>query len=144
MAPKSPEIARAHRLLNRLYATLTDATPRSRYGPPMKTQHTLACALVLSTLLPACVPITPYRYTGMTPAAHPIAWDGYPSHKGLHGELSMSHTEVNENLLPQLHDTALHVAATTIEGHAAVTPIRGLDIGARVSYSAFDFTAATA
>lgn len=98
----------------------------------------LRALLLASISLSACAPITPYRYTGLTPAPRPIAWDGYPSHAGeVHAELSGSHTSVYENLFPQVHDTALHVAATTVEGAASITPVRGLDIGVRASYAAY-------
>jgi hypothetical protein len=104
----------------------------------------LACAAA-AVLATACVPITPYRFTGMTPAARPIAWDGYPSHAGeVHAEVSMSHTIVVENLFPQIHDTALRVAATDVEGNASLTPIRGLDVGVRWSYAAYRWTEPTA
>jgi hypothetical protein len=97
----------------------------------------LACTLAVA----GCVPITPYRYTGMTPAPRPIAWDGYPSHAGeVHGEVALSHTAVYEKLSPQIHDTALHVAATTIDGAASITPVRGLDVGLRWSYAAYAWT----
>ena len=92
-----------------------------------------------------CVPITQYRYTGMTPAPRPVAWDGYPSHEGeLHADVTVTHTEVIENLTPELHDTALNVAATTVEGNASISPVRGLDIGLRWSYSAYAWTSPTA
>lgn len=92
-----------------------------------------------------CAPMTPYRYSGMTPAAHPIAWDGYPKHAGeVHVEGSASHTMVVENWFPQVHDTALNVAATQIEGTASITPIRGLDVGIRASYAAYRWTEPTA
>lgn len=95
----------------------------------------------MATLTSGCIPLTPYRYTGMTPAARPVAWDGYPSHAGeLHGELSVSHTDVRQNDLPEVHDTALRVAATSVEGAAFITPVRGLDIGMRFSYSAYAWT----
>ena len=96
-------------------------------------------------LLAGCAPITEYRYTGMTPAARPIAWDGYPSHAGeLHGDVTITHTAVNENLFPQIHDTALNVAATTVEGNASITPVRGLDVGLRWSYASIQWTEPTA
>ncbi len=96
-------------------------------------------------LIAGCAPITPYRYTGMTPAARPIAWDGYPSHAGeVHGELSVSHTAVVEKLFPEIHDTALEVASTNIEAAASISPVRGLDIGIRFSYAAYAFTERTA
>jgi hypothetical protein len=101
----------------------------------------LSCFLFLA----GCAPISQYRYSGMTPAPRPIAWDGYPSHAGeLHGDVSVTHTEVAENLLPELHDSALHVAATTIEGNASITPVRGLDIGVRWSYADYSWTQETA
>jgi hypothetical protein len=81
----------------------------------------------------------------MTPAARPIAWDGYPSHAGeVHADVSVTHTSVVEHLFPNLHDTALHVASTTVEGNASITPVRGLDIGLRWSYSAYSWTRPTA
>ncbi len=102
----------------------------------------LSGAIVLTA---GCVPMTQYRYTGMTPAPRPVAWDGYPSHAGeLHGDVTVTHTDVVENLLPQLHDTALNVASTTIEGNASITPVRGLDIGLRWSYASYAWTEPTA
>lgn len=103
-------------------------------------------ALALGALSSAaCVPISPYRYTGMTPAPRPIAWDGYPSHAGeVHAEVSASHTSLFENLAPQLHDTALQVATTTIAGTASITPVRGLDVGLRWAYASYDWTTPSA
>jgi hypothetical protein len=96
-------------------------------------------------LLPGCAPISQYRYSGMTPAARPIAWDGYPSHAGeAHVDATVTHTEVAESPFPELHDSALHVASTTVEGNASITPVRGLDIGMRWSYSAYAWTQQTA
>lgn len=81
----------------------------------------------------------------MTPAARPVAWDGRPSNAGeLHADVTVTHTEVYENLFPQLHDTALEVAANTVEGNASISPVRGLDIGVRWSYSAYAWTSPTA
>ena len=93
----------------------------------------------------ACAPITQYRYTGMTPAPRPIAWDGYPSHAGeLHADATVTHTGVFENLFSEIHDTALNVAATTVEGNMSITPVRGLDVGLRWSYAAYAWTKPTA
>lgn len=100
---------------------------------------------LLALLFVGCVPVTEYRYTGMTPAPRPIAWDGYPSHAGeLHGDVTVTHTSVYENLTPELHDTALNVAATTVEGNASISPIRGLDVGLRWSYASYAWTSPTA
>jgi hypothetical protein len=107
----------------------------------MRLRFLLSCFLFLA----GCAPISQYRYSGMTPAARPVAWDGYPSHAGeVHAEVSVTHTHVEENLTPDLHDTALHVAATTIEGNASITPVRGLDIGLRWSYADYAWTEQTA
>ena len=107
----------------------------------MRLRFLLSCLLFVA----GCAPISQYRYSGMTPAPRPIAWDGYPSHAGeAHVEASVTHTSVVENLFPELHDTALHVAATTIEGNASITPVRGLDIGVRWSYANYRWTEPTA
>jgi len=101
--------------------------------------------LALAASLAACAPLTPYRYTGMTPSAHPIAWDGYPSHAGeVHVEGSFQHTVVFENLFPEVHDTALEVAATSVEARASITPVRGLDIGVHAAFADEKWTSPTA
>ena len=103
----------------------------------------LPFALIAS--LGACAPLTPYRYTGITPAAHPIAWDGYPSHAGeVHLEGTYQHTSVVERWFPDVHDTALEVAATSFEARASISPVRGLDIGVHAAYSDENWTEPTA
>jgi len=101
--------------------------------------------MLVAAGLGACAPLTPYRYTGITPSAHPIAWDGYPAHAGeVHLEGTFQHTEVAENWFPQVHDTALEVAATSVEARASITPVRGLDIGVHVAFADESWTEPTA
>jgi len=97
-------------------------------------------------LLPAaCSPATPYRYSAMTPAARPIPWDGRTAGGGrLHVEGSIADSSVSQNYFPQIHDTALEVPRTTVEGAAHFSPVRGLEFGARFSYAAYDWTTPSA
>jgi hypothetical protein len=91
--------------------------------------------------LAACSPATPYRYSAMTPAARPIAWDGRTAGGGrLHVEGSIAGGSVVENYFPVIHDTALQVPRTTVEGAAHFSPTRGLEFGMRFSYVAYAWT----
>jgi hypothetical protein len=92
--------------------------------------------------LPACYPPdTPFRYTALTPAARPIAWDGRGSQGGtLHVEGEASSTQYRVGLFPGaagLHDTALHVSTFSLDGALLLEPVRGVEIGARATYSAY-------
>ncbi len=95
-----------------------------------------ACALVIAST--ACTPTSPYRYSGFVPAAHALAWDGRVANGGtLRLEGTMVASTVDRNLVPQLHDTALRVPNTTMEGAAFLAPNKFIEIGVRYAYAAY-------
>ncbi len=99
-----------------------------------------ALGLALLTLN-ACTPQTKYRYTGYVPAARALAWDGRTAKDGtLRLEGTMSSATVHRNLTPELHDTALRVPNTMLEGAAFLAPASMLEIGARYAYAAYDWS----
>lgn len=99
-------------------------------------------ALGLALLsLNACTPQSQYRYTGYVPAARALAWDGRTAKDGtLRLEGTMSSTTVHRKLTPQLHDTALRVPNTTLEGAAFLAPASMIEVGARYAYAAYDWS----
>jgi hypothetical protein len=96
--------------------------------------------------LAACTtPTVPYRYTGLVPAAHPIAWDGRTAKAGtLRVEGTYDQNWINRNIAPQVHDTALHVPNTTLEGAAALAVTKNIELGARYTYAAYGWSDVTA
>lgn len=91
--------------------------------------------LVVSGCTP---PSTPYRYTGLTPAAKPLPFDGRTAPDGslrLSGTLAAG--DVYEKPYAELHDTALKVPEITSEGSLTVAPVRGFELGVRGSYAAY-------
>jgi hypothetical protein len=86
----------------------------------------------------ACTPATKYRYTGLVPAAHALAWDGRTAKDGtLRLEGSMAQSTVHRNIAPVKGDTALRVPNTTLEGAAFLAAIPNVEFGVRYSYSAY-------
>ena len=99
-----------------------------------------ACRLAIFAALglSACTPSTTYRYTGLIPAAHALAWDGRTAADGsLRLEGSMAQSTVRRNIVPVKHDTALRVPNTTLEGAAFLAAIPHIEFGVRYSYSAY-------
>lgn len=101
---------------------------------------TTAAQLVVALLLVSgCTPpSTPYRYTGLTPAAKPLPFDGRTAPDGslrLSGTLAAG--DVYEKPYAQLHDTALKVPEITSEGSLMLAPARGFEFGIRGSYAAY-------
>jgi hypothetical protein len=104
-----------------------------------------AVALPLLGLLVACSPSTTYRYSALTPAAHPLAWDGTIAKEGrLRLEGTLTRDALYTNLFPVLHDTALHVPSATLEGAATLAISRDVELGARYSYASYEWSQATA
>ena len=99
-----------------------------------------ACAfgLVAILALAACTPSTSYRYTGLVPAAHALAWDGRTAKDGtLRLEGSMAQSTVRRNIAPVRGDTALRVPNTTVEGAAFLAAVPNIEFGVRYSYAAY-------
>ncbi len=85
-----------------------------------------------------CTPSTPYRYTGLTPAAHPIPWDGRIAPDGtLRAEGTLAVQEVITKPYADVHDTALFVPEITAQGSALLAVTRGFEFGVRGGYSAY-------
>jgi hypothetical protein len=116
----------------------------SRRGPKgigLRVDPKVGALGALALALTACTPQTQYRYTGIVPAARALAWDGRTAKDGsLRLDATMSSTSVHRNLDPGLHDTALHVPNTTLEGSAVVAAAPGIELGARYAYSAYDWS----
>jgi hypothetical protein len=111
----------------------------------MRTPSTLLVLPVASLALTACnPPDTPFRYTALTPAARPIAWDGRGSSGGtLHIEGQASSTEFGVGAFPKdagLHVTALRVSYLSLDGAILLEPVRGVQFGARATYSAYSWS----
>jgi hypothetical protein len=95
-----------------------------------------------SFALIACAPDTPYRYTALTPAARPIAWDGRGSPGGtvhLEGQASSTQFGIWPSE-PALHATALHVTRRSLDGAILIEPVRGAQVGVRGTYSSYDWS----
>jgi hypothetical protein len=102
---------------------------------PVATVSAACGFLVAST---GCTPSTVYRYSGFVPAAHAIAWDGRVAPGGtLRLEGTMVGATVDRNLYPVIHDTALRVPNTTIEGAAFIAPNKYIELGVRYAYAAY-------
>lgn len=114
----------------------------------MRSNSRLALAgslLALSSLLGGCTPSSQYRYTGMVPAARPIPFDGRTAEKGTARlEGSMTHEIVQEQQVPALHDSALHVPETTLEASGVYSIHDHVELGMRFSYAHYAWTGGTA
>jgi hypothetical protein len=96
----------------------------------------LACILAAG-----CAPTTNYRYTGLVPAARPLAWDGRTAPAGsLRLEGAAEFSTIHENLTPQIHDTALHIPNATLEGAAMIAIVPGFELGGRFAYSPYEWS----
>ena len=82
-----------------------------------------------------CAPVTLYRYSALTPAAKPIAWDGRTPRAGFVAEGSLGTSTLFENYFPKLHDTAVWVAKHSLEGTVAVVPVEGFQVGLHGSFA---------
>jgi hypothetical protein len=95
--------------------------------------------------LSGCTPDTAYRYTALSPAVRPLAWDGRTAKDGsLRVEGSLDVERVDPNLAPQLHDTALHAPDETVEGVVALAVAPGIEIGARYAFASYAWSEVTA
>ena len=104
-----------------------------------------ALLALLAGGLAGCAPVTPYRYSALTPAARPVAWDGRPSDRGsLRVDATLAETTVRPHDFPQPGDTALHVPKHTVDGAATIAVTNGLEIGARFSYAAYAWSTESA
>jgi hypothetical protein len=96
-------------------------------------------------LLTGCSPTTTYRYSALTPAAHPLSWDGRIATEGrLRVEGTVTRDAVETNLFPVLHDTALHVPLATVEGAATLAIARDVELGVRYSYASYAWSQTSA
>ncbi len=124
------------------------ATPAVRGGTGrallwrMLREAFFGCSLVAACWTAVgCTPATPYRYSGMVPAARPIPFDGRTAEEGTARlEGSITRSNVHENLTPQLHDTALWVPHTTIDASGAIAIAKGVELGGRFTYSSYDWS----
>lgn len=108
----------------------------------------LSTLALATSALAGCAPDTPYRYTAMTPAPRAIPWDGRGNHAGtLHFEGSAASSGISVASIPkapEIHTTALHVAALSMDGAILIEPVQGVQVGFRGSYTSYDWTRETA
>jgi hypothetical protein len=98
-----------------------------------------------SLLLAACAPQTQYRNTGLVPAAHALPWDGRTVAAGsLRVEGTAVLSNVNENLSPQVGDTALYVPNLSVEGAATYAVSNGVELGLRGAFAQYSWSSPTA
>jgi hypothetical protein len=96
-------------------------------------------------VLSGCAPETQYRYTASVPAVRPIAWDGRtPKAMTLGFEGSLTHSDINPKLFPQIHDTAVWVPEWTAEAAAFIAVSSKVQLGLRGAYASYDWARATA
>jgi hypothetical protein len=115
----------------------------------MRSLHDLASGLAACTvatlLAVGCTPTSQYRYTGMVPAARPLPFDGRTAEKGtVRVEGTLTTQIVQENEVPALHDSALHVPEVTVDGAAAYAANDHVELGLRFSYASYASTQPTA
>jgi len=102
-------------------------------------------AALLACAAAGCAPTTPYRYSALTPAPRPIAWDGRPADRGsLRVDATLVETSVRRNDFPKPGDTALRVPLHTVDGAATIAVTNGLELGARFSYVAYAWSTESA
>lgn len=105
----------------------------------------VGAALALLALGNGCAPQTAYRNAAFVPSARPLAWDGQTAGEGkIRADGTISHAAVLTDPFPTVHQSALHVPETTVEGSAGLGIHENVEIGARVSYAAFAWTEKTA
>jgi hypothetical protein len=86
------------------------------------------------------VPTTTYRNTAFVPAVRPVPWDGrMPAGPAFILEGSGTYTAVNENLTPQIGDTAVLVPQWTFEGSALIAFNKHVALGLRGAYSSYEW-----
>lgn len=101
----------------------------------------LVAAAGVFLVLGCTPPATPYRYSAVIPAAHALSWDGRTVNDGhLRLEGTITVNTVEQNVAPQLHDTAVRVPDETLEGAAAIAIVPGLELGARYTYASYAWT----
>ncbi|MBI2391975.1 MAG: hypothetical protein HYV09_20455 [Deltaproteobacteria bacterium] len=87
-----------------------------------------------------CTPATPYRYSAMVPAARPIPFDGRTADPGdVRVEGAVSKSTVVTNHTPELHDTAVWVPQTQVDGSATIAVSKKIEVGGRFSYASYDW-----
>jgi hypothetical protein len=97
--------------------------------------------LVTAVAAVACAPETRFRRTALVPAARPYPWNGRTARAGsLRLEGAAQFTDVDQNLLPRVGDTAVLVPQTSLDGAAAVALTNGFEIGLRGSYAAYEWS----
>jgi hypothetical protein len=100
----------------------------------------IVCLAVLLGAPSGCAPTTSYRYTAFAPAVRPLAWDGRAAAGGtLRLEGTITHSNVETNYAPQIHDTALFVPEWTAEGSAMLAVTSEIEVGVRGSYAAYQW-----
>jgi hypothetical protein len=109
-------------------------------------QRSLVFLLVASAgALGGCAPVTQYRYSASVPAARPIPFDGRtPAAGSLSFEGTMTASNVDPNLAPQIHDTAVWVPKWTAEGAALIAVSSRVQLGLRGAYASYDWAEASA
>jgi hypothetical protein len=97
--------------------------------------------LTLASVTGCTAPSTPYRYTGLVPAAKPLPFDGTTAPDGsLRVEGNLTAQDTVQKPYAQLHDTALRVPEVTGDGAVMLAAARGFELGVRGSYAAYKWS----
>lgn len=105
----------------------------------------IALGVVALIHITGCSPSTQFRRSALVPAASLVEWDGRTAPRGsLRVEGAVSAVGVERNVLPQPGDAALHVPTVMLHGAAAIAATNGLELGARYSYGAYDWSSESA
>jgi hypothetical protein len=100
----------------------------------------LGASLLAVAALTGCAPTTTYRYSAYAPAARPVPFDGVTDPAGsLHVEGTVTHSSVQENLAPQIHDTALFIPRWTAEGAVLLAVSSHVELGVRAAYADYSW-----
>jgi hypothetical protein len=101
----------------------------------------MRCLVIASTVLAlaaltGCAPTTTYRYSAYAPAVRPIPFDGVTPPAGtLHIEGTATNTNIETNVAPQVHDTALFIPQWTAEGAVLFAVSSHVEVGVRAAYA---------
>lgn len=105
----------------------------------------VAAGFAFASLALACAPNTPYRNAAMVPAVRPMTWDGRTAEAGtIRVEGTGSFGDVSRDPFPTVHQSALHVPNTMVDGVAMIAPVDGVELGFHGSYAHYAWTEASA
>jgi hypothetical protein len=114
-----------------------------RCAAPLSRAAAFAAGLAL---VGGCAPTTPYRYSALTPAVRPLAWDGRAAPGGtLRIDGSVTHANVETDPAPVANkSSALWVPEWTADASLMLAVTSELELGLRGSYAAYQWSNASA